>query len=69
MPMSDESQARDELFELLLDAINDVPRQLQQMIDSVVAVQEVMPMPVDGWEQFKRDIGYTNEKYGLNLTI
>lgn len=59
----------DQVFEILLGAARDRPRQLQQMVDAVVAVQAIMPMPGNGWEQFKRDIEYTNEKHGLNLTV
>jgi len=66
--MSDKSQA-DEMFEVILAAIKDTGRQLQLMIDTIVAIQDVMPMPEDGWEQFIADIEYTNEKHGLNLTI
>lgn len=66
--MSDKSQA-DEMFEIMLAAIEDTGRQLQLMINTIVAVQEVMPMPVEGWEQFKRDIEYTNEKHGLKLKV
>lgn len=42
---------------------------LQHMIDSVVAVQDQMPMPREGWERFVRDIQHTNEKHGMNLRI
>ena len=66
--MSDKSQA-DEMFEFMLAAVRDTGRQLQLMIGAVVAVQEVMPMPEEGWEQFRRDIEYTNEKHGYNLTV
>ena len=66
--MNDKSRA-DEAFEAILASVNDVPRQLQQMLDAVIALQEIMPMPADSWEQFKRDIEYTNEKHGFNLTV
>lgn len=66
--MSDKSQA-DELFEIMLAAVEDTGRQLQLMIDTVVAVQDVMPMPESGWEQFVADVEYTNKKHNLNLRI
>lgn len=53
----------------LLGGIWNTQRQLQLMIDAVVATQEFMPMPRAGWEQFVRDIEYTNEKRGLNLIV
>lgn len=56
----------DQAFEILLVAIQDAPRQLQLMIDGVVAAQEFMPMPEEGWKQFVRDVEYTNEKRGLD---
>lgn len=59
----------DEAFKAMLAAIRDTPRQLQFMVDSIIAAQEVMPMPAEGWEQFKRDIEYTNEKHGLSLIV
>lgn len=65
--MSDQA---DQAFEILLDsAAIDTSWQLQLMVDIIVAVQEIMPMLLDGWEQFKRDIEYTNEKHGYNLTV
>ncbi|MCK5558789.1 MAG: hypothetical protein KAJ01_10435 [Candidatus Hydrogenedentes bacterium] len=44
-------------------------RLMQQMIDSVVAVQDQMPMPEEGWGRFVRDMEHTNEKHGMNLRI
>ena len=41
-------------------------RLMQQMIDSVVAVQDQMPMPKEGWGRFVRDMEHTNEKHGMN---
>lgn len=57
------------VFEILLDSILDVPRQLQLMIDGVVAAQKFIPMPEEGWDQFVRDIEYTNQKHGWNLQV
>jgi hypothetical protein len=60
---------RERAYKLILDSISDVPRQLQFFVDRIVEMQTVMPMPRAGWEQFVRDIEYTNEKHGLGLTI
>lgn len=59
----------DEAFEFMLAAVRGTGRRLQLMLNVIVAMQEAMPMPPDGWEQFKRDIEYTNEKHGLNLKV
>ena len=56
------------MFEAVLNSVRDMPRQIQCMIDAVAAMQETMPMPADGWEQFVRDIEYTNEKRNLTLS-
>lgn len=66
--VSTEYQA-DEAFEFMLAAVRGTGRRLQLMLNVIVAMQEAMPMPADGWEQFKRDIEYTNEKHGLNLIV
>jgi hypothetical protein len=65
---SDKYQA-EETFEFMLAAVRNTGRQLQLMINAIVVMQEAMPMPADSWEQFKRDIEYTNEKHGLNLIV
>ena len=56
-------------LEIILEGIRKVPEQLQMMVDSIVAMQDEFPMPREGWEQFVKDIEYTNEKHGLNLQI
>ncbi len=56
-------------FEMILEGIRKVPEQLQKMLDTIVAMQDEFPMPQEGWEQFVKDIEYTNEKHGLNLQI
>ena len=56
-------------FEIILEGIRKVPEQLQMMLDSIVAMQDEFPMPKEGWEQFVKDIEYTNKKHGLNLQI
>lgn len=53
----------------LLEGMNMVPKHLQLMIDSIVAMQKAWPMPHAGWEQFIKDIEYTNERHNLNLHI
>jgi len=64
------SNQADQVFELLLDAAAiDTPWQLQLMVDVVVAIQDVMPMPADSWKQFIAEIEYANEKHGYNLTV
>ena len=57
------------MFEAVLNSVRDMPRQMQRMINAVTAMQETMPMPADGWEQFVRDIEYTNEKHNFALSI
>lgn len=39
------------------------------LVVTIVAVQEVMPMPLDGWKQFVADVEYTNERRGLRLVV
>ena len=56
-------------MEIMLEGIRKVPEQMQTMVDSIVAMQDEFPMPQEGWEQFVKDIEYTNEKHGLNLVI
>jgi len=60
---------KEQAFEKLLAGINDVPRQLQFLVDSIVGIQEVFPMSIESWRQFVQDIDYTNKKHGLNLVI
>ena len=55
--------------EIMLEGIRKVPEQMQAMVDSIVAMQDEFPMPREGWDQFVKDIEYTNEKHGLNLVI
>lgn len=64
-----EESATAEQFEAALDSIRNVPLHLQRLIDTVVKIQEVMPMPQEGWEAFVRDIEHTNEKRGFNLIV
>ena len=59
----------EEAFETILKAINDVPNQIQLFVDQVVSIQKDWPMPKEGWEQFQKDLEYTNEKHELNLRI
>ena len=56
-------------FQAMIEAIRNVPEQMQMMLDSIVAIQDEFPMPEDGWEQFVKDVEYTNQKHGLNLVI
>lgn len=53
----------------VMEGIRKVPEQMQMMVDTVVAMQDEFPMPHEGWEQFVKDIEYTNKKHGLNLQI
>ena len=55
--------------EIILEGILKVPDQMQMMVDSIVAMQDEFPMPKEGWDQFVKDIEYTNQKHGLNLVI
>ena len=55
--------------EIILEGIRRIPDQMQMMVDSIVAMQDELPMPEEGWEAFCRDIEYTNQKHGLNLVI
>ena len=59
----------DEAFEMILKAIKDVPNQLQLFVDQVIIMQKEWPMPEEGWEQFQKDLEYTNQKHGLDLII
>lgn len=59
----------DEAFDIVLEGVRDIPRQLQMLIDSIAGLQEKFPMSQTGWERFVKDIEYTNRKYGYNLQI
>ena len=61
--------ASKEAYEYILQALSRVPDQLQMMVDSVVGIQKEWPMPEEGWEQFQKDLEYTNKKHDLNLVI
>lgn len=63
------SVTTEEMCEFLLKAINDVPNQIQFFVDQIVEMQKEWPMPKESWEQFQKDLEYTNEKHGLNLRI
>ena len=59
----------DGAIEYLLNGIERMPNMLQNMIDGVIAVQDAMPMPEEGWRQFCKDVQYTNQKHGIDLRI
>lgn len=76
LALAAKEQARDcppatqeEMIEILMESIRDTPRQIQFLIDSIVDMQETLPMPRENWQAFIRDIEYTNRKHGWNLQV
>ena len=53
----------------LLEGVAGVSDHLQIMVDSIVSMQKEFPMPREGWENFVRNLEYTNRKHGLSLVI
>ena len=49
--------------------IPDIEWMAQQFIDTICNLQDTWPMPDEGWDQFLKDIEYTNQKRGWNLEV
>ncbi len=68
--MAAENNYPDGAFEaMIIDAARKMPKQLQRMVDQIVAMQEEWPMSEESWRRFVGDVERTNERLGINLRI